>query len=93
MNIRKVNIDEDGMISIVQRNTQGVSGYQGYDTIDVDSPYADELKDNYRVFARPSVRRARVEQMKQKHLEKRRKMTPNDYDKPDKQLKVLANQN
>ena len=73
MNIRKVNIDDDGMISIVQRDTQGVSGYQGYDTIDADSPYAGYLKDNYRVIAKPSKRRARVERIKRKHLERHKK--------------------
>ena len=75
MNIRKVNIDDDGMISIIQKDTQGVSGYQGYDTIDADSPYGMHLKTYYNVTANPPERLPR---RKRRRLERRKSTMPNE---------------
>jgi len=81
MNIRKVNIDNDGMLRIVQKDMQAVSGYQGYDTIDADSPYGYQLKTSYQVIAHRAVRlkRIRLTRERLKRKVERRKMTPNEY--------------
>jgi len=81
MNIRKVNIDNDGMIRIIQKDMQAVSGYQGYDTIDADSPYGYQLKTSYQVIAHRAVRlkRIRLTRERLKRKIERRKMTPNEY--------------
>ena len=81
MNIRKVNIDKDGMIRIVQKDQQAVSGYQGYDTIDADSPYGYQLKKSYQVEAQRAARlkRIRLTRERLKRKVERRKMTPNEY--------------
>ena len=81
MNIRKVNIDNDGMLRIVQKDMQAVSGYQGYDTIDADSPYGYKLKKSYQVEAQRAVRLKRIRLTRERFKRKieRRKMTPNEY--------------
>ena len=78
MNIRKVNIDKDGMIRIVQKDKQAVSGY---DTIDADSPYGYKLKKSYQVEAQRAVRLKRIRLTRERFKRKveRRKMKPNEY--------------
>ena len=76
INIRKINL-QDSLITLVQSDSQAMSGYQGFDTIDSDSPYAHDFRVSYKMMAKIKKSTTQLSR-KRKNSDQ---MTPNEFAK------------